>query len=177
MKNKVIVALFLIASLIFSLTAVEAWAFEGKKKGRCCQELEKKFDYKTRIIFKNRDELELSDKQVDKIKALKLKIEKDLIRKNAEIEIIALDLKALMSKEKVDLNAANKLIDEKYTFKKGKMKSLVAACVAIKEILTNEQKSKLKSIWKKCKQEKMSGTRMKGKKECSIMDGKDKHKK
>lgn len=163
-KKTVIVALFLAVTLMLSVTAFEAWAFgEGKTKERY-GEFEKKFFCKAHMILKNQDELGLSDKQVEEIKSLKIETKKDLIRKNAELNIIALDIKSAMCGKQINTGAINKLIDKKYDLKKEKEKASIGAYATVKGILTSEQKDKLKDLWKKCKKEMMQCSMMKGEK-------------
>ena len=149
--------------LLFSIPGGEAYAHGyGKTKGHHW-DLEEKFSYKARFILESQDKLELSDKQAERIKDLKIKTKKALIRKNAELDILSLDLKTELRKDKIDTNAANELIDEKYELKKEKAKSLVEAYAALKDILTEEQRAKMKELHKKCKKGMMSGSMMKGK--------------
>ena len=93
---------------------------------------------------------ELTDEQIKKVKALKLDTKKDLIMTNAEIDVLALEIKAEMWMDSIDLDSIDKLIDKKYDLKKGKTKSLVASYAALKNILTKGQKTKMKEIYKKC---------------------------
>ena len=172
MKGKLIIIAFLVSTLILSVATFEAYAFDhGKTKGRHL-DLEKKFSSKAHFILENEDELDLSDKQVGEIKELKIKTKKDLIRVNAEIDILALDMKAEMWKDSIDTNAVNKLIDKKYDFKKEKAKSLIAARAALNGILTKEQKEEMKELWKKRKKEKIQSWMMKGKMKHPMMGGK-----
>ena len=161
MIKKTVLASFLVVTLMLSLTALDACAFGGEKakgyhKSHGGHEgLEEKFFRKAYRILKNQDELGLSDRQIEKIKDLKIEIKKDLIRKNAEIDIIALDIKAAMWKERINTESINRLIDKKYELKKEKTKSLIEAYAAVKESLTDKQKDKLKDIRKKCKEQMM----------------------
>ena len=162
MSRKTVLAALLVLALVLSVTVLDAYAYgdkgaKGHRKG-----LAEKFFFKVHMILKNRDELGLSDKQAKDIKDLKIKTKKDLIRKKAEIDILALDIKAAMWGKEIDTNAVNKLIDAKYDLKKAKAKSLVGAYAAVKGILTDGQKAKLKSIWKKCKKKTMHDSKMKG---------------
>ena len=172
MNKKTVIASFLAVALLLNVTAFEAWAFGGGKTKERYKGLEKKFFYKTHMMLKNQDELGLSDKQVEKIKGLKIETKKDLIRKNAEIDVIALDIKAAMWDEQIDTGAIDKLIDKKYDLKKEKAKSLVGAYAAVKGILTSGQKDKLKDLWKKCKKEMTQDAKMKGKMKHPMMSGK-----
>ena len=139
----------------FGLLATHVYAEKGHGKAKGDKwDLEKKFSHKAGWILKSQEDLGLSDEQVKKIKALKYETQKDLIRKKAEIEIIAIDIKAKLHEDTIDTASINSLIDKKYDIKKEKAKSLVAACIALKATLTEEQKAKLKDLWKKCKLEK-----------------------
>ena len=151
-KRIVVVAL----AVIFAVSGALAFAYEGK----CCEskghyeKLEDKVVSKAHKLLENKEKLGLSDGQVKKITALKLKAKKELIRQNAEIEVLGLDIKAKMYDESVDLAAINTLIDKKYEVKKAKTKSLMAAYVELKSILTEKQKDMLKEIYQKCTREK-----------------------
>ena len=135
----------------FALSTTYVYAEHGMKKDqKGC--LGGKFYHKVMGVIKNQEELGLSDEQVKKLKDLKLSTKKEVIRKKAEIDILAIDIKAAMWEDSIDVNAVNVLIDKKYELKKEKAKALVAACVALKSILTDEQQKKLKSLCKIGKQ-------------------------
>ncbi len=95
----------------------------------------------------NQDELDLSDKQLEKIEDLKINVKKDLIKRNAEIDLIGVDIKSRLRDEKIDKKAINSLIDRKYELKKAKAKSLIDVLVELKNTLSEEQEKKLKDIW------------------------------
>ena len=101
------------------------------------------------------------------IKDLDIRTKKDIIRKEAEIEIICLDIKAGMSEDPIDTNAVNKLIDKKYELKKEMAKSFVDGCATLKNTMTKEQKAKMKEI-KKAMKQKMAEGKMK----CTMMQEK-----
>jgi len=111
----------------------------GKKQGE-------KLFRKMHFILMNRDEVGLSDAQEKEIRELKAGTKKVLIRKKAEIDVIAVDIKMHMHEDTIDLDAVNKLIDEKYDIKKAKAKVLVAATAELKETLTEEQTEKLRKL-------------------------------
>lgn len=123
----------------------------GKMKGgdKSCHRdgnFEDEFCDKAMMILKSQEELGLSDEQVKKIKDLKMLVKKDLIRKKADIDILAIDIKSAMREDVIDVNAVNALIDKKYEIKKEKAKSLVAALAVLKTLLTEEQRKKLKTL-------------------------------
>ena len=128
-----------------------SWS-KGSKSSH--QDLESKFEKKVELIFKNKDELGLSDQQVDKLSAIKLKTKKEVIRQKADIEIIGLDIKSELYNEKPDLEVINGLIDKKYEAKKAKAKALTAGIVELKSVLTDKQMDELKELYKQCPMEK-----------------------
>lgn len=151
MKAKLITTVFLTLVLTLAWSVSDACALSCcKAEIRQCNDDNKLF-YKAELILRNQEELGLSDEQVERIKDLKLKARKDLIKSEAEIEIIALDINAKMMQEATDIAAINKLIDEKYELEKARAKSLVKAYAELKGILTEEQKKRLKDLHKKCK--------------------------
>jgi len=147
MRTRIVVVVLLVSVLALVSMPASLYAYHGKGG----MNMEDKFSRKAKMILSNQDELGLSDDQVEKIKALKMKTKKGLIRTDAEIDIAALEIKAEMWADSADTESINKLIDKKYDLKKQKAKSLVAACAAIRNILTKEQQDKMKAIMKKCK--------------------------
>lgn len=169
MRRKLVITAFLVVLLSFSMTMFESYAFEHGKAKEGQWSFEDKFSHKVKMILSNKEELGLSEEQLKKIKELKMATAKDLIRIKAEIDIAALDIEAAMWGEAADTGALNKLIDKKYDLKKEKDKSLAAACAALKGILTEEQKEKMKGLWKECKKKKHSME--KDKMKCRMMGG------
>ena len=150
----------MILVLLLCLSGVNySYAGGGYKHG-----LDDKLHEKTHLIFSNKEELGLSDSQVEKIKELKIATKKDIISKDASIDIMAVDIKAEMWKDPINVDKINKLIDKKYDIKKEKMKIIVKTYADIKDILTKDQKAKLKEI---CKKDKMAN-----KMKCPMMSGK-----
>lgn len=110
---------------------------------------------KAMMMCKNKDELGLSDEQVERIKSLKIATKKNLIKTQAEIDIVKIDIRAEMWKDTVDAEAIKKLIDKEYELKKEKAKSSIDAYVNLKEILTEEQRKKLKTLFEDYHKKKM----------------------
>jgi Spy/CpxP family protein refolding chaperone len=121
--------------------------------------LEGKVLRKLSLILEHRQLLNLSDEQVEKLNKLKLDTQKELIRKDADIQAFSLDIDAELKKDSVNVKAVRKLLDKKYKVKSAKALSLVRAYADIKDTLSDEQKQALMSLWKKGKEEmgKMSG--------------------
>ena len=142
-----VAAIFLVSS---ALVCTADYGKYGKSKGYN-KGWESKIFYKAHFMIKNQDELGLSDEQVKKIKELKLAAKKELIDRKAKIEILGVDIKGLLYKDPINLEAINALIDQKYEIKKAKTKYIVQTYANLKNILTDEQKAKLKTLWKQCK--------------------------
>lgn len=132
----------LISSVSFSEKG-QAWG----KKGEHQKSIKEKFFKKIRIIYSHQDELKITDQQLEQIKELKIALKKDLIRKKADIDIIAIDVRSAMHEDVIDIDAVNELIDKKYEIKKAKMKKIVESCAGLKKILTKEQKGKMKDLF------------------------------
>ena len=171
MNKKFLAIASLVSVLVFGLLASGAYAMEHGNAKCGKGDIEDKLFCKAHLILENKEELGLSDEQVEKIKALKINAKKDTILKKAEIDIVALDIKAAMWKDPIDTAAVGKLLDKKYELKKEKAKSLIEAYAALKGTLTEEQKGKLKDIYKKCKKEMADGSMMKGEMKCPMMSG------
>jgi len=73
-------------------------------------------------------------------------LQKDLIKKKADIDIIKVDARSLLYEDEIDLKAVNALIDQKYDIKKAKAKKIAESYAQLKKILSKEQLDKMKSI-------------------------------
>ena len=153
MNRKSAIAAFTVLFLLSAFLPSVGNAYEhGKAKGHH-KDFESKVFYKAYFLLKNQEELGLTDEQVEKIKDLKHKSKKELIKKEAEIDVLAVDIKAELYKDTVDRDALDALIDSKYELKKSKAKYLVETYAGLKGILTEEQKEKLKTLWGKCRKD------------------------
>ena len=102
--------------------------------------------HKVHLALAHAKELGLSDDQVSKIKALEYAFKKNLIKEDADIESLGLDIRQAVGKDTVDTNAVNNLIDQKYNIKAQKAKEAVQACANLKKILTKDQYDKLEEM-------------------------------
>ncbi|HDP16463.1 MAG TPA: hypothetical protein ENN16_01255 [Candidatus Omnitrophica bacterium] len=146
MNKRLAIIVFLVC---FVFSATHVYAERGKTKDGSGDMLGK-FCQKVMLIVKNQEELGLSDVQVKEIKDLKMATKKDMIMKKAEIDVLALDIKAGLWEDEIDVTALNGLVDKKYEIKKEKAKSLIAAYASLKGMLTKEQQVKLKELKAKC---------------------------
>jgi len=146
----------LIALMAFAIAAMPILAYAGgHDKGG--PDFSKMLLSKMGLALKNKEELGLTDQQEKDIKKIKTDTKKSLIKQGAEIQLVCIDIKALMWEDKIDTKAVNSLIDKKYDLKKEKAKMLIASCAQFRGILTDEQSKQIKALWKKCKMGKMKG--------------------
>lgn len=148
--KKIVYVLLLFAFCITPLLQAD----HGESKGSQCgyskgkRGLDDKLFYKAHFLLKNQDELGLSEEQVDALRNLKHETKKSVIMQNAEIEVIKVDAKHLLYQFPVDVEAINKLIDQKYEIKKAKAKGLVAAFAKLKEIVGEDGWAEMKELKK-----------------------------
>jgi len=109
--------------------------------------LHAKLFMKAKFLMIHQEELGLSEQQLDAIKDIKHGFKKEMITRTAEIEVIKVDIKALLHKRVVDVEAINRLIDQKYAIKNAKSKSMVQAFADLKAVLTDAQYDQMKKIW------------------------------
>jgi Spy/CpxP family protein refolding chaperone len=146
-----VVALAVISSSAFSgeCPMDKYNAKEAHGKGDSKMSLEDAFSKKIHVIMFSSEEMGLSAEQSEKIHALKYSVKKSIIKNDAEIDTLALDIKEALGKDNIDIGAVNSLIDKKYAVKAQKTKDVVAACANLKTILTTDQQNKMKEMCSK----------------------------
>ena len=94
--------------------------------------------------LEHREQLGLSEQQVQDIKAMKLEMKKSMIRKMANMQIFKLDMKQHLSADTLNAEAINAMIDQQMSTMAAGAKEGVAAFVKLRSILTAEQQAKFK---------------------------------
>ena len=156
MRRLIIIATLVMSVLVFSniqSVAEASYSRSGcsdpncpySKGGRSTYTMTDKFFDKYQWIMNSRDKIGLTDDQVSNLKSLKHEFKKGIILKEAQIDVLALDIKSAMHQNPIDVEAVNALIDKKYDFKKAKVKSSVEAIAKLKSMITAEQWTQLKS--------------------------------
>ncbi|OGW79250.1 MAG: hypothetical protein A3G33_00170 [Omnitrophica bacterium RIFCSPLOWO2_12_FULL_44_17] len=149
MKKKLTGACLGIFVLAMGISMANVYAYDFRhSKQKCGGEIDGMFYKKAHMILENYSELGIPEETVEKTKNLQLETNKAVIRQNAEIEIVSLDLAAKLHEYPVDVETVNKLVDQQYELKKAKAKSVVGAITQLKSILTKEQYEKLRKLWK-----------------------------
>lgn len=132
-----------VLSLVLASSAFAGGKYGGKKGA---PDLDEKFYMMSGMIVKNASELGMSEEQKDAVMEKKYALKKDLVRRNAEIELVCIDLSRELWKESVDADVVNALVDKKYQLKADKTKAVVNAYAGLKNSLTEEQKETMKSL-------------------------------
>lgn len=147
MKKKHLFAGASILFLVMTISLSGAYANHPHDRSGQGKGLEGMFFMKAHAILEHHEELGLSEDKVKAIKRLKLETKKMLIKQDAEIGIIRLDLMDQLHDYPIDVDAVNKLVDQKYELKKAETKNLVKAMAELKGTLTKDQYEKLRKIW------------------------------
>jgi len=119
-------------------------------------EFDEMFFHKLYFIGAYSEEIKLTDEQKEDLKALKYRVRKDLIMKDADIDTYALEIKETLEQDQIskeDLARLNEMIDKKYEVKKEKAKVIALAYSDLKKVITVDQLRKLKAIWDECMKE------------------------
>lgn len=104
-----------------------------------------RFDQEQRRILRYEEVLGLSSRQVDKIKTLKLNLEKEMVLMDARIEVIDIDLRSMLGQRRIDMNKFKKLLTEKYDIEKKRVEGQATAFAGLKELLTEQQQEKMRT--------------------------------
>jgi Spy/CpxP family protein refolding chaperone len=106
------------------------------------------FFHETSMALKSKEALGLSEGQVDLIRSLHLDTQKNMIRQQADVRIIELELLSKMHDDRQGLAAIQVIIDRQYEAKKALAKSRIEAKFKLMEILDEKQRETLKSLKK-----------------------------
>lgn len=136
-----ILAAALVAPLVYAGDCGCKKKMAGKAQG-----LDEMFFHKAKMFLEKEEVLGLTEKQVKTVMDLKMAMKKEVIRLDAEIDILEIDVFSGLRQETVDVENLNSLIDKKYEIKKEKTRAALKAYAELKAVLTPEQKTKLKSL-------------------------------
>ena len=109
--------------------------------------------------------LGLDDKQTEAVSAVNLNLKKEIIRKNADIEVAEIELREILHKDPVDIKRAEAIIRQIESLKAEIQILHISAKEAVKDKLTPEQRLKFNSMMYK----RPHGMGMTG--ECGMMHG------
>jgi Spy/CpxP family protein refolding chaperone len=97
-------------------------------------------------MWKHVMSLGLDDKQKDALKALRSKTMKDMIKKRADKQIAAIELKDLLDKDTVDMKAVEASLKKNESLKTEMALAHIRAHEEMKALLTPEQRKRLKEM-------------------------------
>ncbi len=154
MSKKIVSGLFVLM-LMFSAATAPVFACQtggghGMRGKHGHDSLESKFFYKAHSLMKTKEELQLSEEQLKTIQDLKAEAKKNLIRSKAEIDVIEIDLASQIHADKMDSEAALKLIDQKYELKKESEKNFLTAYAKLKGAISEKQWETFRALKKEC---------------------------
>ena len=115
-----------------------------KQDRKGSMDLEDHFFDVTKLLLSQQEEFKLTDKQRSDIMKLKMNLKKEFLRKNAEIEILKMDIGMGLMEDKVDAKSVKSQMKKVSSIKDEKSEALVDAIVSIKGMLTSDQMMKLK---------------------------------
>jgi Spy/CpxP family protein refolding chaperone len=141
MKNGTKLVAGLVCATVLALSTL-AYA-DGGYKGKSG---ENELLMKIKMIMLHKSDLGLTDEQTDKLADIKHAVMKDVIKMEADIDIIAVDVKTLLMKDTVDVAKIQPLVEKKYQIKKDKAMRCIQALADAKKVLTPEQIKQLKDI-------------------------------
>ncbi|MDP3920635.1 MAG: hypothetical protein Q8R76_07510 [Candidatus Omnitrophota bacterium] len=142
------ILLIIACMLLVSPYALAGHGQRGGDSGYHHAGLEEKFFHKAHFYLENQEELGLSEEQIAQIKSLKIDVKKNMIRQDAEVEILKIDIHSALWQDQPDVDAIHKLVDQKYDIKRTRAKTLVSSIVQLKGMLSAEQSTKSKEIWR-----------------------------
>lgn len=117
------------------------------QKNNKAKSLDKMVKQKAYFFMNNAEEIKLSDEQKTEIEAIKMDSKKDGILKDAEIDVIKLDIHHALKQDPVDIAAVKELISQKYALKQEKAQNFAEAYGRLKDVLDDDQMKKAKEIW------------------------------
>ncbi len=97
-----------------------------------------------RFLWKKLLQLGLTDKQMDALKAIRMKEAKEKIRKKADLELTRVDLRELLGRDSVDMIAVEANLKKAESLRTDLRLSRIRAMEDIKAVLTPEQRAKFK---------------------------------
>ena len=95
-------------------------------------------------LWKQLMDLGLDEKQTEALKVIRSKTVKDMLKKKADKQIAALELKDLLDKDTVDMKAVESLVKKKASLGSEMMIAHIKAHEEMKSVLTPDQRKKLK---------------------------------
>lgn len=155
MKKRLLFLSLLLAG-VFMSAAIDASACTACHKKESDQNECKMAELKSvgKLLWSNKDFLGLTQEQLDKIKDIKHSALKDLIRLNAEVEVLEIDLHSEMWEPLIAVETVNGLLEQKFAVKNKIAKTFVQAVADMQQVLSEDQRAKVLKLKMQAKEEK-----------------------
>ncbi|MFH1189131.1 MAG: hypothetical protein V1682_00380, partial [Candidatus Omnitrophota bacterium] len=126
MRMRQIFAVIMAAALALAGSAAGSLAYDqyGSKAGK---DLVGKFCHKVAFIMEHEKDIALTEEQVKSVEDIKLKTKKELIKAEADIDVVGIDIEQALHQDNIDVPATDALIDKQYDLKRDKAKVLAAS--------------------------------------------------
>jgi Spy/CpxP family protein refolding chaperone len=142
--KKLVLLLSLLVLLLGMVVSSDAMSKKGgDKKGMGGMEMGMCDE---RMMMKKFASLGLDDRQKEDIKAIHLRIKKDMIRKKADIGVAQVELREVLSKDTVDLQAAEAKVKQIESLKAEMKITHIRTHEEVKSKLTPEQRKKFSAM-------------------------------
>lgn len=153
MKRLALLVLFAFGFSMPQAFAAACFAHSGMKSAETMQpgrvpSVEDRFFEKTAFLLHHQDEIGLSASQVNDIVKMRTDARKICITKDAEKEVVALDVDAALDAYPVDAKMLTGLIQQQYELKKEKALALADSYTKIRNSLSKEQYQAMTDLWK-----------------------------
>jgi len=96
------------------------------------------------FLWKKLMGLGLSDQQIDALKAIRIRVTKDTIKKSADLQLARVDLREILQKDPVDMKAVETSLKKVESARTDLKLTHIKAWQEMKAVLTPEQRKKLK---------------------------------
>ena len=136
--NRKMAGAFVLVFFLSVFFSVPADALHSKKSASH-KSLKGRFYSNLKMILDNSKTLELTDEQEQKIKELFRETKKAIIRYDARIKTLTVEIDTMMWEMPYDIGGVNELVAQKYNTKKEKAHYLVSAHDRLNKILTKKQ--------------------------------------
>lgn len=104
---------------------------------------------KAKFFLENAEAIGLDEAQVKTIKGIKMEAKKAKINQKAQMEVFHMDITAKMSESPLDVEGLNTMMDEAAAGMTAGGKGMIATYAKLKAVLTENQMTKAKELWKK----------------------------
>lgn len=100
-----------------------------------------------RHLLKHKQDLQLTDEQIGKLRTVALDADRNAIRAEADVRVSERELRSLLWEEQAQLSAIEAKVKEQKNFEAAARITTIKARRDLLGVLTPEQRTKLKALW------------------------------